>query len=167
MSVLLVGLDPQVAAAVTRRLIAQGDQVRVIASPAGPAPEGAYVATGDAGDDDLVERAAQGCRTIVIGTVSGAVRAAALTGAGRAGVGRAVLLGDLGADAPASMSWVALVTPGRGLLGRRRALDPDALAEAVDAADDLAGEPRLVADLATEEGWRALRLEPPGSSRGP
>ncbi len=166
MSVLLAGLDPQLAAAVTRRLIAQGDQVRVIAPPGAPAPQGAHVAAGDAGDEDLVERAAQGCRTIVLGAVSGAVRAVALAGAGRAGVDRAVLLGDLGAGIEASMSWVVLVTPARGLLGRRRALDPDVLAEAVDAADDLAGEPRLVADLATEEGWRALRLEPPGLRGG-
>jgi hypothetical protein len=160
-SVLLAGLDPALVVAVTRRLLAQGDQVRVVAQRGAPAYEGAHVATGDAGDDDLVERAAQGSRTIVIGAVPNEVRAAALAGADRARVERAVLLEGGGADVPASMSWVVLVTSGRRLLVRRRAPAPAALAEAIDAADDLAGEPRLVVDLTTEEGWRALRLEPP------
>lgn len=152
MSVLLAGLDPELVAAVTRRLVAQGDQVRVVARSAAR-PPGAHVAIGDPGDDDLVERAAQGARTIVAG-VEG--RAGALAGAARAGVDRAVLLGGDPDGVPGSMSWVLLVTKRR----LRRSPAPEDVAEAVDAADDLAGEPRLVADLTTDEGWRALRLEP-------
>ncbi|MDQ3953665.1 MAG: SDR family oxidoreductase [Actinomycetota bacterium] len=159
MSVLLAGLDAADAAALVRRLLEQGDQVRAIVAPgADPAPyEGAHVAAGDPGDDDLVERAAQGARTIVLGDFGAAVRTAALEGAARAGVERAVLLGEA-PDVPLGMSWVALVTPRSRW--RRRGPGPEDLAEAIDAADDLAGEPRLVADLGTEEGWRALRLEP-------
>lgn len=160
MSVLLAGLDPGVGAALTRRLLAQDDQVRVVLGPGEEATPyaGAHVAAGDTGDDDLVERAAQGARTIVLGEVGD--RAPALEGAARAGVERAVLMGGRGEDVPGSMSWVVLVVP-RSLL-RRRSLPPDALAEAIDAADDLAGEPRLVVDLGTDEGWAALRLERPG-----
>ncbi|HEX2295221.1 MAG TPA: hypothetical protein VHN37_07930 [Actinomycetota bacterium] len=152
MSVLLVGLDAELVTAVTRRLTAQGDQVRIVARSGEPVP-GAHVAVGDPGDDDLVERAAQGARTIVAGEEG---RAAALAGAARAGVDRAVLVGGDAAGAPASMSWVLLVTKRR----LRRGVAPADVAEAVDAADDMAGEPRLVVDLTTEDGWRALRLDP-------
>lgn len=152
MSVLLTGLDAELAAAVTRRLTAQGDQVRVVAA-AGVAYTGAHVAAGEPGDDDLVERAAQGARTIVAG-IEG--RAGALAGAARAGVDRAVLIGGDADEVPSPMSWVLLVTKKR----LRRGPSPDRIAEAVDAADDMAGEPRLVADLTTDDGWRALRLDP-------
>lgn len=152
MSVLLTGLEPELVAAVTRRLTEQGDQVRVVAR-GGVTYEGAHVALGEPGDDDLVERAAQGARTIVAG-IEG--RAAALAGAARAGVDRAVLIGGDADDVPGSISWVLLVTKRR----LRRGPAPEDVAEAIDAADDMAGEPRFVADLTTEEGWRALRLEP-------
>lgn len=152
MSVLLAGLDPQLVAAAVRRLTAEGDQVRVVAG-VGEAHPGAHVAVGSPGDDDLVERAAQGARTIVAG-IEG--RAGALEGAARAGVDRAVLVGGDAEDVPASMSWVLLVTKRR----LRRGPSHDDVAEAIDAADDLAGEPRLVADLTTAEGWKTLRLEP-------
>lgn len=152
MSVLLTGLEPELVEAITRRLAAAGDQVRVVAA-AGQTYEGAHVAAGDPGDDDLVERAAQGARTIVAGPEG---RAGALEGAARAGVDRAVLLGGDAGDVPASMSWVLLVTKRR----LRRGVGVDDVAEAVDAADDMAGEPRLTADLTTEEGWKALRLDP-------
>ena len=152
MSVLLVGLDPELVAAIVRRLTAEGDQVRVVAG-AGTGHPGAHVAVGTPGDDDLVERAAQGTRTIVAGVED---RAVALAGAARAGVDRAVLVNGDPEGVPSSMSWVLLVTKRR----LRRGPGPADVAEAVDAADDLAGEPRLVADLTTEEGWKALRLEP-------
>lgn len=153
MSVLLAGLEVEVGRALTRRLLEEDDQVRVIlgAGEDAAAYEGAHVAIGDVADDDLVERAAQGARTIVLGDID---RAAALTGAARAGVDRAVLVGR--GDVPEGMSWVMLVVPRSRL--RRKGLDPETIAEAIDAADDLAGEPRLTADLGTDEGWAALRL---------
>ena len=152
MSVLLAGLDPELVAAVTRRLAGEGDQVRVVAR-AGETYAGAHVATGEPGDDDLVERAAQGARTIVAGTEG---RGAALAGAARAGVDRAVLIGGDADEVPESLSWILLVTKRRF----RRGVGMADVAEAIDAADDMAGEPRLVADLTTDEGWRALRLDP-------
>lgn len=161
MSVLLAGLAADLAGAVARRLQDAGDQVRVIAPPgAAGAPPGAHVATGELGDEDLVERACTGVRTIVVGD-AGPDHAALLAAAARAGVDRAVFVGGSPGDVPGSMSWVALVLPRPRLLGLGKTLARDAVAEAVDAADDLAGEPRLVADLTTEEGWRALRLDPP------
>ncbi|MDQ3916621.1 MAG: hypothetical protein M3323_15030 [Actinomycetota bacterium] len=161
MSVLLAGLDPGLVAALTRRLVAEGDQVRMIGPRgAGETPPEAHVAAGELADEDLVERACQGVRTIVLGDGARSEAPAALAAAARVGVDRAVLVGLPIPDLPASMSWIALVLPRRRLgLGTR--LSPAAVAEAVDAADDLAGQPRLVADLGTDEGWRALRLEPP------
>jgi hypothetical protein len=162
-SVLLVGLDPALARALVARLLEEGDQVRAVVQPGeDPGPyEGAHLATGDAEDDDLVERAAQGARTIVLG-VTGAARAGALVGASRAGVDRAVFLGPADAkEVPAGMSWVALLIP-RSRFGLRRGPSPESVAEAVDAADDLAGEPALVADLGTAGGWTSLLLDPPG-----
>ena len=157
MSVLLAGIGPELAPVLIRRLVEEGDQVRAIL-PAGAdaAPfAGAHVATGDPGDDDLVERAAQGARTIVLGR---GVQVP-LDAAARAGVDRAILLDAHEAPAPTGMSWVVLVTS-RTRLGRRRGPPPASVAEAVNAADDLAGEPRLVADLTTDDGWRALGLDP-------
>lgn len=162
MSVLLAGLGSELTRAVTRRLVDQDDQVRAIARPGDdPAPPEVHVATGELTDEDLVERACQGVRTIVLGAVGDDERAAALGAAALAGVDRAVFVGGSAEGVPGSMSWVSLTLPRPRLLGRGRRLSPDAIAEAVDAADDLAGEPRLAADLGTEEGWRALRLEPP------
>jgi hypothetical protein len=45
-------------------------------------------------------------------------------------------------------------------VGRKRARVP-ALAQAIDAADDLAGNPRLDLDLTTIEGWAVLGVDPP------
>jgi hypothetical protein len=160
-SVLLAALAPDLAAELTRRLLEEGDQVRAIAAPGGAAPPGAHVASGDLFDEDLVERACQGVRTIVLGDVPAEVRSVALTAAALAGVDRAVLVDTPPEGVPEGMSWVALMLPRGRLLGRRKPLAPGVVAEAVDAADDLAGEPRLVADLGTDEGWHALRLEPP------
>jgi hypothetical protein len=39
------------------------------------------------------------------------------------------------------------------------------VAEAVDAADDIAGRVQLDLDLAEPEGWANLRLEPPRPTR--
>jgi hypothetical protein len=46
----------------------------------------------------------------------------------------------------------------RRLLGRRPRLSSEKLAEAVDAADDLAGNPRLELDLTDERAWTELKL---------
>lgn len=170
MSVLLCGLNDELAGAVAQRLRAQGDEVRVILSnPAGKErwrARGVYVATGDLDDEDFVWRACGGVRTVVAAAKilqpEGATALAA--GARRAGVGRFVIV----ADGPASgrplgdedAEWVLLRIPKRGLL-RRPSVSPAEIAAAVDAADDLAGSPRLDLDLSTPSAWSELRLESP------
>ena len=67
--------------------------------------------------------------------------------------------GDAAADAVerGAASYVVIKVPRGGLLRRAR-LDVEVVAEAIDAADDLAGEPRLRIDLSTQEGRAALSL---------
>jgi hypothetical protein len=55
------------------------------------------------------------------------------------------------------LEYVVLDAGRRGFLPRKGP-DMPALAAAVSAADDLAGEPRMVVDLTTDEGWRTVGL---------
>jgi hypothetical protein len=43
----------------------------------------------------------------------------------------------------------------------RKTVPMEAVAEAIDAADDLAGEVRVEVDLTRRDGWGALQMEPP------
>ena len=173
MAVLLVGPQEDVAGRLIQRLIEQGDDARVIESD-GNAAEGwrslgAHVAVASDWDADLIERAATGARTIVLFDREGdseALVEETVRGAGFAGADRIVLV-TRSLSAPtrsllesSSLSYVVLQTGvrRRGLMTRRIALEPARMAEAIDAADDLAGEPRLVLDLSESEAWRALRL---------
>jgi hypothetical protein len=131
---------------------------------------GAHVALGSPADPDLVERAGQNVRTLMMagGDDSREVMAAVAEGARLAGIGRLVVClqrsdeSVLEAVRAAGIDHVVLLT-GRSRL--KRLLGPvvpaDSLAEAMDAADDLAGNPRLVLDLTREGGWTALGLRPP------
>lgn len=191
MSVLLVGIAGSSGEAIVRRLVAQGDEVRVVEGD----PEarerwrslGAYVARHDDDMADLVERAAQNVRTIVIGDVSAHDRddvRAIVTGASAARVERIVLYGTLASgktlDAVREFPYqhVVLSTGRKRLLGgglanpfssliikwsgvKRKGLDDEALAAAVDAADDIAGDPRLELDLSDPGAWPELGLDPP------
>ena len=81
---------------------------------------------------------------------------------------RTIVLGDAHGEDPATFlatalegaRWAAqtirMVVV--GVPGRRGTIDPARVAEAIDAADDLAGNPRLELDLGTPDAWRALRL---------
>ena len=175
MAVLLVGPHQDVAGRLIQRLIGQGDDARVI-EPDGAAAEGwrslgAHVAVAAEWDADLIERAATGARTIVLfegEMLSEELIEETLQGAGFAGADRIVMVtGSLSEQARSllegsSLSYVVLQTGIRrlGLIKRRPAVEPSRVAEAVDAADDLAGDPRLILDLGDVEAWRALRLEP-------
>ena len=55
----------------------------------------------------------------------------------------------------AGTSFVALSTGRRGFLPKKT-VEPSDIAEAVSAADDLTGEPRLLVDLTSEEEWSKL-----------
>lgn len=166
MSVLLVGLDDDVADALVRRLVSEGDEARVVVERGADAQRwrglGAYVAFGDASDDDLVERASYGARTVAVG--GGAALGAVLEGARRAGADRAVVCRAAIDDAAraelerSGMDYVALVTPRRRRIAapRRRRITAEEVAAAIDAADDLTGSPRLVLDLADAGAWERL-----------
>ncbi len=90
---------------------------------------------------------------------------AVIAGGGNATPGmRVVIFGPdldqrvLGALRSSVLDYVVLMTPAKGLLGKRSKVSTGALAEAIDAADDLAGSPRLELDLSDASAWDALRL---------
>lgn len=179
MSVLVIGEAPETET-VVRFLIAEGDQVGVIESDRKELERwvsmGAYAALGDAEDPDLVERCAQQARTIVVfetpttggPNIADVLRSVLEAGQMLPATPRVVVVtAEPSLTVQAQLNSAALdyiilrVGLGRGLLRRGpKTVPADRLAAAVNAADDLAGEPRLDLDLATREGWEALRLEP-------
>jgi hypothetical protein len=170
MSILLIRASGRVGEALARRLVAQGDEVRVIEPAEGLVAAwqelGVKVAPGPDDDPDLMERAAQNVRTaVVIEDESGPAREViehVLTGIGAAGVGRLIVCARkpdevvLNSVRSSGLDYVAL-TMGGGLLARRRVPVED-VAVAIDAADDLAGSPHLELDLTKTESWAALGL---------
>jgi hypothetical protein len=172
-SILLVGLDEDLMPALIRRLTEQGDEVRALEYDDAASDRwrslGAHVASGPQWDADLIERAAQNVRTIAVGErhdrdpaelMDALVEGGALASPGM----RLVVVGRLQPQALAALRGSKLeyvILEGverRGLLGRRPTLSPEKLAEAVDAADDLAGHPRLELDLTDERAWAELKL---------
>lgn len=171
MSVLLVGMSPELGLPIARRLIASGDQVRVVTDVEDDAPRykevGAFIARGRDADSDLIERAAQNVRTIVVETPVEDLRAV-LDGAAFASVERVIVLGEsLGLEVAEPLgAWEGdhlrlLIARRAGRLRRARTVSPEEVALAVDAADDLARAPEEVLDLMSAEGWEALGLAPP------
>lgn len=171
MSILLVALPEDLAAATVRRLVAQGDEVRFLASDRAGGEFarklGAFVALGSPENFDLIERAAQNVRTIVFGDgLLGAEAGEGLFFGGKnARVGRWIYVCGIPDPAlrermrEAEADYVVLATGRKGLLGGKTPA-PTAVAEAIDAADDLAGDVRLELDLNEPEGWTSLLLEP-------
>lgn len=172
MSVLLLGLDDDLGPPLIELLVGQGDEVRVLEND-GRRDErwrslGAYIARGDEIDPDLVMRAAINCRTIVaLGDAAAGERLeAAVEGARLAGVERIVLGAPSIADGArasvrrAGVDFVLLAFGTRRLLGGRR-VEPEHVAAAVDAADDLGGTPALDLDLREPASWAALGLGAP------
>lgn len=176
MSVLLVGLDDALGPALIARLMRQGDEVRVLEDDPVASRTwrslGVHIASGPATDADLIERAAQNVRTIVVGLES-AGSPADLVGTVVEGGGLALATMRIVAHSPdpeadalarlraSPLDYVWMISARRSRLGRRRAVGAEALAAAIDAADDLAGNPRLELDLTEPGSWRELRLEPP------
>lgn len=178
MSVLLIGVEEDLGTALVRRLVMEGDEVRILEPDHGRdelwKPLGAYVAVGPADDWDLVERAATNVRTVILGEglrpLTRETIEQILEGAQRSSVTRVVLCASspdeeaVEAIRSSSLDYVVLTTGRKGFLSRTPGVEKDRLVEAIDAADDLAGEPRLELDLTGSEGWQLLRLEPPESS---
>jgi len=175
MSVLLAGLDDELTRTLAERLRAQDDEVRmVLDDPAGREgwrTLGIHVAVGDLTDEDFVWRAATNVRTVVVGdrppADAGDVRRHLASMLTRTDADRLVVVGPGNDDElidgarAAGLAHVVLRFRRRGLLGSRDVVGPRDLAAAIDAADDLAGEPRLDLDLVEPSAWEALRLEPP------
>ncbi len=156
---------------VIARLRAQGDEVRVVEGDADRAERwrqlGALVAHGFSDDPDLVERAAQNCRTIVVFDVDDSrpgLLEAALEAARNTSIDRAILIAK--DSSPRSLAMVRatgidhvfLLARARRAILRRRGPGAALLAEAIDASDDLAGNPRLELELSDPRTARALGL---------
>ena len=162
----------EVGRAIVDRLLAASDEVRVLEDDTRLTAQwrasGTFLALGSPVDEDLVERAAQDVRTVVIvepADFAPEELSAILRGAENAGVDRIVWCGAeiRGARLEAlerwSKSYVAAWTPRKLFTAKR--VSPAAVAAAVDAADDLAGGPQLRLDLSSPASWKALRLDPP------
>lgn len=170
MAILVIAGGTDLDEHVVARLLMQGDEVRVLEPTSGRRDEmwrlrGAFLARGDADDPDLVERAAQNVRTIVIlgEQVRPDVVATVLEAGLNAGVDRVVCCAPVLADEirvavrSGRLDYV-LIDAGRSGLLRRKPAPPELVAEAIDAADDLAGKPRLEVDLTDDEQVKQLRL---------
>lgn len=173
-------LDPPAARgkAIVAKLLGEGDEVSVVGrdqAVAAPMKRlGAYVATGDPSDPDLVARAAQNARTIVLFADAGGRILDAVTEAASLlpSAPRVVLLTSFVEEDVMSrlrrspLDYIALKVPGppRFRLIRKQSVSDEQIAEAVSAADDLAGEPRLELDLGTAAAWRELKLSEPESA---
>jgi hypothetical protein len=176
MSLLLIGLPETFAVKLVQRLREEQDEVRLLLPEGSDAERwkklGAYVATGDPGDADLIERAATNVRTIVIG--EGAVAlpmeayAELLSGARNAGVGRFVICQTqpaaeiVTALKAAEVEFVVLTTARKPRIGKAKTRIPiSKLSEAVDAADDIAGRIQAELDLTIPKAWKVLKVAPP------
>jgi hypothetical protein len=170
MSILLIGLEDSLTIALGKRLISAGDEVRILVTAQDDdryRRAGLHVARGQRlDDDDLIERAAQNVRTIVVGELPRERLTAVLKGAGAAGAGRIISVLPTPSDvyrellAVSPLEYTTLVV-GRTLITRKPKLTEDEVAAAVDAADDLAEGLRVELDLGTDEAWGVLRLPVP------
>ena len=174
MSVLLVG-DEAVVRATIERLVAEGDEVRVVASAPRAGEEwrslGAYVARGAELDADLIERSAKNCRSLVLvddGRIGAGSVGEVFEGAALAGVERTIVCtrhpgAVLDAVRDLFGQYVLLLAGGKWgpLRSRGWVATSEDLARAIDAADDLGGEVRLELDLSQAAAWRRLGLDPP------
>ena len=168
MSILLIGDPGSLGEVLVRRLIAQGDEVRAIATDADTgdlAGYGVHIARGPDLDADLVERAAQNVRTVIAFDTTTEVIESIVEGSRAARVERIVLCAtSVPEDArsrlrDAELDYVVLQAPRKGLF--RKGVSEAALAEAIDAADDMAGRLKLELDLNESAAWKLLKLEPP------
>lgn len=172
MALLLMGVQGRIAEMLIERLLRQRDEVRVLENDKELADQwksmGAHVAQGSYDDVDLIDRASTNVRTIVVGAPDDDAleeRVAAVDEAvgPRSHETRLVLLGtkrDRRIQARldrSSYEYVYLIMRGRFRFGRGRGA-PDVVAEAIDAADDMAGHPRLVVELGDPGDLRLLGI---------
>jgi hypothetical protein len=133
---------------------------------------GAHVARGSPLDPDLLDRAAHGVRTVVVfldAARSGRDLLATVLGSEEAPPPSFRLVacmasppaGALEAIERSGVDHVVLLSGARRWARRRRTASVGQLVAAIDAADDIAGEPRLVLDLGRAQDWAELGLVPP------
>lgn len=173
MSILLIGDPGSLGEVLIRRLIAQGDEVRAIAAEADAedlAGYGVHIARGPELDADLVERAAQNVRTIIAFDTATEVIESVVEGGRAARVERIVVCATSVPEPVRShlrdsdLDYVVLQAPRKGLL--RKGVSETALAEAIDAADDMSGRLRLELNLNESAAWKLLNLDPPEEAKG-
>jgi Trk K+ transport system NAD-binding subunit len=164
MSILLIEPPTGPGTAVVKRLISQGDEVRVVDRSGSERWKeiGAHVARGESTDADLLERAGQHCRTVVLFDPHEDATKTAVEAAKAARIERLIvcctrsiprLIETLRSS---GLEYVVLTSATRGL---RRKLSGTSIAQAVDAADDISGHGvRLELDLSRPESWRKLGL---------
>jgi hypothetical protein len=170
-SILLIRAGGRIGETLARRLRAEGDEVRVVEAEQETAEAwrrlGVKVAPGRDDDADLIERAAQDVRTAVVfdgeSGRAGDVIEDVVVGIVAAGVERVILCAPrtdqklVDAVRTSGLDYVVLIVGG-GLFSRKR-VPIETVAEAIDAADDLAGSPHLELDLTRKESWAALGLK--------
>jgi uncharacterized protein YbjT (DUF2867 family) len=171
MSVLVIGADTELGSALISRLTAEDDEVRLVESDEATGARwkslGAYVAGGRSDDGDLVERAAHGARTLILLHDQAPEVLDVLIGAARSTGARVVLCSrNLRKTAVASiresgLDYVVLRMGRPRRLWSLRNPNVERVAQAIDAADDLAGHPHLELDLGRPESWNRLGLDPP------
>jgi hypothetical protein len=168
-SVLVVAPDATNGPAVVEQLVGEGDEVGVIVGQAGAGDRwrslGAHVAVGPSDDPDLIERAAQHARSIVLFDAPASVVEAVVEGARMASASPARIVycstapGDVEEMLRASgLEYVILSIPMQraGLRRRGQTVSPSVVAEAVSAADDLSGDVHLALDLGSKTDLAAL-----------
>ena len=178
MSILLIGLEDELGPVLVQRLLREGDVIGVIEEDEDRAARwrevGAHVASGQSTDFDLIERAAQHARSIVVvdfrlseprEVIEAVLMGAQLIPGERARIilvttSREPTVGE--GLTRSEFDFVILRTPRAGSPVRQRSkLKTESVADAVNAADDLAGSPRLDLDLRDPDSWVALDLPAP------
>jgi Trk K+ transport system NAD-binding subunit len=164
-SILLVEPPADPGHAVVERLLSQGDEVRVVdrAGSESWKEVGAHVARGEGTDADLLERAGQHCRSIVLFDPDQEVMETALEAARAARIGRVIVcctrpISNVIASLRASGLEYVVLTLASGRMLRRK-LEGSSIAAAIDAADDISGhDVRLELDLSRPGSWQELGL---------
>ncbi len=171
MSILIVGGGIPLTTALIEVLLERGDEVRVVEDD----PElitrwrsrGARPARGAVDDVDLITRAAEGARSLVLCDEFFSLATVPEIETYLSSDTRLIFVlehSDPAVRLPSARQHVILRRLAtRSRWGGRRGLGYDAIARLVDAADDIVGEPSLDLDMRDAASWLRLGLDPSGS----
>lgn len=166
-----MGAGIDLATALLKTLVRPDDQVRIVEEDPVLAERwrsaGAHVAPGLDDDPDLVSRAAEGARTVVLCDESCSQEVLESLAEEAVKDRRIVVWAELGRLDPAPLRagsaqhiWLS-GSHRRRDWGRRKALSYEEIARVIDAADDLEGAPRWELDLTDPASWERLGLTRP------